>query len=178
MRNKKQTRKTQTKPHKKTRKLSLGEPMKKPKCSKSGLMGDQEDIFTLDVCSKYKGGGMPLLTPVPFVGSSYNFPNSLPGMKGDSSGNHYALNPYDKDVQLLIQNGGKRRFVKSKKGSNTRRKRRHHRGGGGSSLIPSSQVSYGFGKFYDNIFGYNQAVNPSPLVGQLPTTYFRPRLLY
>jgi hypothetical protein len=31
--------------------------LKKSKYSKSGLMGDQEDIFNLDTSSKYKGGG-------------------------------------------------------------------------------------------------------------------------
>ena len=40
----------------KSKKTTLKNFMKKPKCSKSGLMGDQEDIFTLDTCSKYKGG--------------------------------------------------------------------------------------------------------------------------
>lgn len=102
-------------------------------------------------------GGMLPLIPGPFVGSSYN----------GSSGNHYSLNNYPTDIQLQIQNGGKRK----------RTKRRKYRGRGGSSIIPS-QISYGVGNFYDKLFGYHTAVNPSPLVGQLPNTYFKPNPIY
>jgi hypothetical protein len=106
------------------------------------------------------GGGMHPLIPSPVVGSSYD----------GRSGNYYSLNKYPSDVQLLLQNGGKRK--RSRK-----RKYRSH-GGSGSSIIPS-QLSYGVGNFYDKLFGYHHAVNPSPLEGQLiHNTYFKPSQIY
>jgi hypothetical protein len=99
------------------------------------------------------GCGTLPLNPASFVGSRSNY---IP------------LNKYHNDPHLLLQNGGKRRKIN---------KSRKYRGRGGSSIIPS-QLSYGVGNFYDKLFGYHHAVNPSPMSGQLQNTYFKPYRLY
>ena len=144
------------------------------KCNQ-GLLGAQEDIFTLGQCKKYKYGGGSCnnnVTPInPYMSPNAGLANSIPGpMEGkawtgdglDGNRNFNSLNNYNSDIQLQIQNAGRRksRFRGHRRTNKTIKR-------GGTGLVQS--LSYHLGNLYNGFTGVPSPINPSPYKDQIPT---------
>ena len=107
----KKTKKYSNKKYKKIIKKQLN------KCN-VGLLGVQEDIYTLGTCSKLSGGSINIPKPYDFyapvsgvaqsipnglVGSSINQTTGLPGLNGiNGDNNYYSLNNYSTDISRAM----------------------------------------------------------------------------
>lgn len=153
----------------KNQKLSKTQRKKLNKFKKCnpGILGSQEDIFTLGTCKKYGGNHIP--SPNSLIGSPFQPGNvsgwpGVDGIAGDR--NYYTLNKYIPDVsRQIIQSSS----VSVKNGGGKRRKtrrRRMKRGGGFyQQLINTGRdTMFNIGSTYNTLRGYPAPVNPTPYV--------------
>lgn len=146
------------------------------KCN-PGLLGAQEDIYTLGTCKKFNGGSGILLPTnysqyAPVSGISESVPNGLAGIpinQGNPYGgwpgtneigggnNHYSLNTYSNDISRQMQQS-------SMKGGKKHKKSKKIRGGGlfQELLNAGRMTGYGIGSLYNGSVGYPTPVNPLP----------------
>jgi len=174
-------------------KHSIRSSKKMSKCN-TGLLGAEEDVFTLDVCKKYGGSSSGIQLPSvadyysPISGIASAVPNGLTGspinqsiIQGglpgttsiDGNNNYYSLNTYtpiDISRQMLEARGGMRRRHKTKK----MRKNKSYVKTKGGGLYQQVQnfgrgIMFDVGKISNGLQGYPAPVNPSPTV-QYPKT--------
>lgn len=95
--------------------------IKKPKCSKSGLMGDQEDIFTLDTCSKYRGGATAPAQPTATAASTTPTPAATVPVAPVAT--TITIPSMSAVTGLFNAKGGRRKRRQSKKKNSGKRRR-------------------------------------------------------
>lgn len=180
----KKTKKYSNKKYKKSIKKQLN------KCN-VGLLGVQEDIYTLGTCSKLSGGSINIPKPYDFyapvsgvaqsipnglVGSSINQTTGLPGLNGiNGDNNYYSLNNYSTDISRAMMpssylNGGRiHKKRNTKRNTKKNKKRKNMRGGGAVQEFQNllRGTFFNLGSVSNSINGYPAPVNPSAVVQKI-----------
>jgi hypothetical protein len=179
----KKTKKYNNKKYKK----SIKKQMKKSNKCNVGLLGVQEDIYTLGTCNKINGGSINIPKPydvyapvsgvaqsIPngLVGSPINQTTGLPGVNGiNGDNNYYSLNKYTTDISRAMMPSDDLRGGRIHKKRNTKKnkKRKYMRGGGAVQEFQNllRGTLYNLGSVSNTITGYPAPVNPSPIVQNL-----------